>query len=279
MPYPLAIRLPIWISECRTVICHEDEVLSTNESENVFIQVVSGKISAQYQQTETLIVPGTVIALGRKTVVVLHMLSDTPCQYTLLRYTRTDTAPNVDLNNLCLNIASLDTFFGLKTRFCAIPDTAYAHLILNEILYEWQHDNLDRDVVLRELLVLFLLKVSRAFRAVREPQGIRYLDRARSYILEHYQDELSVEDIAAYAGISRSYLSELFVQYNDRCIVDYIQAVRCSRAAFLLATTRFPIVDIAVESGFNSRQNFARTFRKQYGMSPNEYRISQRREK
>ena len=43
-------------------------------------------------------------------------------------------------------------------------------------------------------------------------------------------------------------------------------------AAYLLNTTSLPIIDIAMETGFNNRQHFTRTFGKLYGMPPHEYR-------
>ena len=79
------------------------------------------------------------------------------------------------------------------------------------------------------------------------------------------------------AGISRSYLAQLFATHLGYSTVEYIQAVRCGdQAAYLLRTTRFAIVDIALEAGFNSRQHFARTFRRIYGKTPNAYRREQR---
>ena len=126
--------------------------------------------------------------------------------------------------------------------------------------------------MLTSLLQEFFIRLARSFHAHNRPTGIQYLTSACDYIKQNFQEPLTLEKIAAHVGISRSYLAQLFSTQLNRSVVEYIQTVRCDHAAYLLNTTSLPIIDIAMETGFNNRQHFTRTFGKLYGMPPHEYR-------
>ena len=61
-----------------------------------------------------------------------------------------------------------------------------------------------------------------------------------------------------------------------RTVVDYITDRRIERAAYLLRHTDVPAAQIAMQSGFGSRQQFYRSFLKQKGLSPQDYRLKHR---
>lgn len=155
-------------------------------------------------------------------------------------------------------------------------DREYIRITFSAIEYEMHHEEQERDRMIHLTLQEFLIKLARSFHAHERPAGVQFLSVARAYIRQHFQQTMTVEEIAAHAGISRSYLTQLFATHLGYSTVEYIQAVRCDQAAYLLRTTRFAIVDIALEAGFNSRQHFARTFRRIYGKTPNAYRREQR---
>ena len=77
-------------------------------------------------------------------------------------------------------------------------------------------------------------------------------------------------------GISVAYLQRLFRQVHGVTIIDYLNRMRIERAKFLLLNTNEPVVEIAIEAGFNSRQHFARVFTFLEHISPQEYRRKKR---
>ena len=79
-------------------------------------------------------------------------------------------------------------------------------------------------------------------------------------------------EIAAYIGVNKSYLQLLFSRFLHGTIIDYINRKRMERAVFFLINSTVSITDIAFSTGYNSRQHFAHTFEKYYGMSPQKYR-------
>lgn len=108
--------------------------------------------------------------------------------------------------------------------------------------------------------------------AQREAGGLRYVRRAVAFMEEHYAGEIGVPEIAAAAGVGRSYLHALFQKEFGCGVAAYLGRMRINRAKFLLANTGMRLIDIACEVGYNSRQNFALAFQKQAGMSPSAFR-------
>ncbi len=272
MPYPYASKLLLWPSFCeKTLVTHPLQIDAAGD-ENCFAQVISGRAVVRHNGAAYPVGIDAVIVLGRNFSVVIESLPDHPCQLLLLRLRNTSGFPSLDLNHLCLTMPIVDAFFSFKTRFCILTDREYIRITFSAIEYEMHWQNQERERMLHLLLQEFVIKLARSFHAHERPTGVQFLSRAREYIRKHFQQEMTVDEIAAYAGISRSYLAQLFATHMGYSTVEYIQAVRCDHAAYLLRTTRFAVVDIALEVGFNSRQHFARTFSKIYGATPKQYR-------
>lgn len=106
----------------------------------------------------------------------------------------------------------------------------------------------------------------------RRSGSLLYVRRAVAYMEAHYTEPIQVPQIAAAAGVNRSYLQALFQKEMGCGVMSYVNRLRLSRAKFLLTNTNMRLADIACEVGFNSRQNFALAFQKQVGVSPSSFR-------
>lgn len=98
------------------------------------------------------------------------------------------------------------------------------------------------------------------------------------YILQHYQNSFSLEDMAMEMGLGKYRLSRIFSDQLHMNFNDYLNNVRVSMAQNLLSTTDLPITSIIYECGFESQATFNRSFRKISGVSPREYRRYHRAE-
>lgn len=111
-------------------------------------------------------------------------------------------------------------------------------------------------------------------------QGIRgtgthlsYLSReALCYIHAHYNEPISLKDIAEAIHVGSSYLSRVFRQETGNCIVQYINALRMERARELLVCTDDKVKDIAADIGIPNVKYMLRLFKEHTGLSPQEYR-------
>lgn len=128
-------------------------------------------------------------------------------------------------------------------------------------------------------LSLVLLEISRQHFQDRKkkPQGIpTYVKRAMHFITENFDRELSIDAVAEVAGISKAHLQRTFLKYEGCTIVDAINRLRLDKARFLLVTSGIPVIEIANEVGFSSRQYFTGLFTRSTGLSPAKYRKHQR---
>ena len=97
---------------------------------------------------------------------------------------------------------------------------------------------------------------------------------ACAYVAEHYADKLAIDDLAAVAAVSSSYLIRLFKRKMGTTPHDYLLRYRISRAKELLAETNLPSAVIARQVGFSSESSFSYRFKQMVGQGPRAYRQS-----
>lgn len=107
-------------------------------------------------------------------------------------------------------------------------------------------------------------------------KGFWYVRRCVRLLSERMSEDVRIEELAKELGISVAYLQRLFRQVHGTTIIEYLNRMRIERAKLLLLNTDDPIVEIAMEAGFNSRQHFTRVFTSQEHISPQEYRREKR---
>lgn len=97
----------------------------------------------------------------------------------------------------------------------------------------------------------------------------------RSWVAEHYTEQLSLRDVAAHFGLSPSYVSRLFRRYEGISLGEYLTKRRVQVACELLAgRAETPVKEIAAYCGFRDQYYFSRVFKASTGYSPTEYRDS-----
>lgn len=111
----------------------------------------------------------------------------------------------------------------------------------------------------------------------RTDDGMRNMDSevitaVMTYINNHYREELSLEDVARFAGFSRYYFSRSFKRQTGYSFKDYLCQKRLQVAMDLLIRTNRSMRDVAIESGFGSVATFNRVFREKKGCTPTQYR-------
>jgi AraC-like DNA-binding protein len=99
--------------------------------------------------------------------------------------------------------------------------------------------------------------------------------KARKFIGEHSNEELSLKRVARAVNISGNYLSEKFKEVTGVNFVEYVARVRFEKACDLLENADRRISEIAFAVGFQSLSQFNRIFKKLSGKSPTAYRRMQ----
>jgi AraC-like DNA-binding protein len=96
--------------------------------------------------------------------------------------------------------------------------------------------------------------------------------RAKTYILEHQSDNLSLGQVAKAVNASSFYFCKLFKKSTGINFVDYVSRRRIEKAKNLLMNPNCLVSEIAFEVGFQSLTHFNRVFKKLTGRSPSQYR-------
>src|SRR6476619_2351775 len=103
------------------------------------------------------------------------------------------------------------------------------------------------------------------------PPG-RHLLRAKDLADARYSDPLTVDDMAAKAGLSKAHFSREFKGAFGESPHAYLLTRRLERAAALLRTTDRSVADICLSVGLHGIGSFTTSFTRTYGMSPVAYR-------
>lgn len=100
----------------------------------------------------------------------------------------------------------------------------------------------------------------------------KYVVLAIDYIRAHVQDPLTVEQVANALSVNSSYLSKLFKKEMGKSVSEYIRDSKIEIAENMLRHLDDTSLQIANYLGFSSQSHFIQVFRKQTGMTPEEYR-------
>ena len=102
-----------------------------------------------------------------------------------------------------------------------------------------------------------------------EPEALR---RATAFLRRNYTTPITTHEIAAAAGVSRATLHRLFTAWHGIPPMRYLGGLRLQRAKVLLATTRKPVAEIALDCGYSEQSALTRALRRETGVTPARYR-------
>jgi AraC-like DNA-binding protein len=98
------------------------------------------------------------------------------------------------------------------------------------------------------------------------------IQKTIEYIENSLQEELSLENIARFAGFSKFHYHRIFLKEVGVTVSEYIRYRRIANAANMLLYTDEKIIDIAFYYRFETQESFTRSFKKYYELPPGQYR-------
>jgi len=159
------------------------------------------------------------------------------------------------------------------------PATARLREMLLAMQEEFKGDRAGRELKIRTLLFEILLTLLREYGYTRSTdtaaprdRTLQQLRRAMDYMDQNLSEELSLEDIARRATMSRTYFSTVFKKYNGITPWEYVTIKRVEAAIRLLETTEMNTLDIAQTVGLGSPANFYKAFERVTGKTPGAYK-------
>jgi len=103
-----------------------------------------------------------------------------------------------------------------------------------------------------------------------------YVQEAIAYIERNYHLNVSVQDIADYCNLHRSYLNRIFKSVLSITPQQFIISFRIRKACELLTLDERPIGELCTLVGYPDQLNFSRAFKREMGVSPQQWRIKNR---
>ncbi|WP_045143668.1 response regulator transcription factor [Clostridium butyricum] len=102
--------------------------------------------------------------------------------------------------------------------------------------------------------------------------NITVIKLAKDYIINNYNKNISLKDVADEVYLSQNYLSELFKKEIGEGFYDFLSKYRIKKAKEVLLTTNLKVYEIAQMVGYNDSITFGRAFKKITGTTPNNFR-------
>lgn len=103
-------------------------------------------------------------------------------------------------------------------------------------------------------------------------EKINAVQRMQDYIMAHYQEKITLQDLAKASMYSPCYALRAFSEIIGKTPFEYLRMVRLSVAAKKLRDTNMSVLDIALESAFGSHEGFTKAFSHKFAISPQKYR-------
>ncbi len=181
-----------------------------------------------------------------------------------------------------INIGWLPSFYQLENPVL-LKNKKYADRvsmnianILMDCLYEYnlkQEDYLD---IIHFQLMVILKKIKRMVSQEETDYNKKHrrnlINRATSFIHDHYREPLTLRDIADWLGISQVYLCKLFSEELGMGTIQFLRKTRIEQACLLLLSTNMRINDISDAVGFADSKSFFSAFKSQMGITPTQYK-------
>ncbi|MEY8338048.1 helix-turn-helix domain-containing protein [Lachnospiraceae bacterium 62-35] len=99
-----------------------------------------------------------------------------------------------------------------------------------------------------------------------------YIREAISFIEQNYKNPITIEDIAEFCNLNRSYLGKIFRSSLNQTLQQFLIYYRMNRAAELLKFSDMSVNEVAGSVGYPNQLHFSRAFKKTYDKSPSVWR-------
>jgi AraC-like DNA-binding protein len=122
-------------------------------------------------------------------------------------------------------------------------------------------------------LLILAAEISRSENEYEGSERSSQIAAAISYIAGHYQEKISLSELAAVAGVSPAYLSKRFTREMGMGYADYVSLYRLTRAERMLREEpEKTVTEVAFYCGFNDSNYFSDKFKKHFGIAPLKYK-------
>lgn len=135
--------------------------------------------------------------------------------------------------------------------------------------------NTDDMDVLREWFLDRIMNACQNILGKREEKSKSIIEMAEEYIKNNFHKDISLDEISRTVNISPYYFSKIFKEGTGKNFIEYLTNIRMERAKELLSTTESSMKEICSMCGYSDPNYFSRSFKKNVGVTPTEYKSVQ----
>ena len=110
------------------------------------------------------------------------------------------------------------------------------------------------------------------YNAGRNENGSQIISEIKTYVANHYMEDISLDDVAKLVCLNPSYVSGVFRRKSGENFSEYLANYRIEIAKDLLNDVKYRIVDVSYMVGYRDAKYFSRIFKKKVGVNPRDYR-------
>ncbi|MCE4956636.1 transcriptional regulator AryK [Macrococcoides caseolyticum] len=226
-----------------------------------FLFVLSGTLECSINKQHHNLYTGDIVLLNHGDTLLINGCSGYYMQFNVQQ-------------QLLENVIDNPTAFDLQPNHNTVPMLKNALAKIGIVyLRKSQYYKLFIEQEIMSLLMLLIKYVPKMQQDVlfSSESDVR-LERVCRFIDTHYDQPITLQDMADFVQLSPAYLSKLFTRKMNIGFNQYVNDVRLEHVMQDLIHTDDTMIEIALQNGFTNAALLSRTFKKQTGMSPREYR-------
>lgn len=261
------------------ILVNDGDILTTPHwhREVELIYVIKGTISLGIDDVPYKLSEGEIAFIGGGLIhyVLASPGSERPVYQFDLNYFTAGNKENLDLQKLFSELLPVSPQWGES-------DEIAIRTLLEAMNHEMKTQQIGYQFALKARLFELIQRLLRDIpKQVKQPKKINKLatqdvleklDEIFNFVEEHYQEALTLQDIAEVAGYSSFYFTKFFKKNTGKTFLTFLNDYRIDKAKWLLINSDLPVSEIIAQTGFESNKTFYRLFKGSMAMAPLEYR-------
>ncbi len=172
-------------------------------------------------------------------------------------------------NDINASRLQLYEFFVLLNRYMN-KESQLKHAIPDYLFNDLK--NIESRGEAKNYIHRYLLGIFKEIEEQNANKTTALLDKAVDYINSHYDEGITLDDVAYEVGFSTYYFGKIFKKTYKVSFAEYLANIRVEKAKELLEDPQLSIKDITYRVGYMDPNYFTRIFKKSVGITPSEYR-------
>lgn len=202
-----------------------------------------------------------------RTVTHTHSIPD---ECTIFDFT------NIFYEEIKETYSSLNFLFNNDIHSSLIKTDVEAEVLHNRILSNVSRKNIEKlrmDTIVLEIIENVFGKIDKYKQDFHLPTKLKKyhlttVETAKDYMLQNYQNDISLMQLAQHCNISAFHFSRIFKKITSYSPYQFLTETRLKNSELMIKETTIPIFEIAFQSGFNSVEHFTASFTQKFGTSP-----------